>query len=372
MTFCCEMTFDQKGKRLDASLYEAVILSRQRMTYTDVQAIMNGDKEVTQEYASLVEDILAMDELKERLRQERLVRGCLDFDLPEPELILDLQGKIESIIKNPRLEAHMLIEEFMIAANEAVAEFMFEHKSPFIYRVHDEPDPDKLFQFNVLAHNVGYPVKHQKKGHPKAYAEILEKVKGKPPERLIHNALLRTMKLAIYSAGNIGHFGLASGCYTHFTSPIRRYPDLVVHRLLKRQLKRGPHSADTIDGEMTRTLEIQADHCSKLERNAEQAEREFVALKKAQFMLDKVGQPFDAFISGMAEFGFFVELEKYFVEGLVPLRSLADDYYEFIGSHYLIRGRRHKNTFRLGQKIRVKLASVDVDKRQINFEYLGL
>ncbi|HBQ21662.1 MAG: ribonuclease R [Deltaproteobacteria bacterium GWA2_38_16] len=367
MTFTCEMEFDPEGNRRAYTIYESVIISRHRMTYTDIQAILDKDSEISKKYSSLVSDVLIMNELKERLKEQKQKRGCLDFDLPESELILDVEGAIETIVKRSRLEAHMLIEEFMIAANEAVAEFMFFKKRPFIYRVHEEPSDVTLAEFNELAHNLGYPLPHQKVPHAKIYSELLKTLKGEPQEKLLNTALLRSMKLARYADKNLKHFGLASECYTHFTSPIRRYPDLMVHRLLKAELKQKSKNADTNDVEKEAFLARACEHCSKRERTAEEAEREFVALKKAQFMMDKVGQEFVGYVSGVTEFGVFVELEHYFIEGLVHMSSMQDDFYQFIEEHYMLKGRRTKKEYHLGQKVLVEVKNVNIDKRQIDF-----
>ena len=367
MTFTCEMEFDDQGNRLDFSIYESVILSRYRMTYTEIQAMLDGDKETLQKYQAMVSSVCVMNELKNLLKKQKHARGCLDFDLPEPELILNLQGEIENVVKRSRLEAHMLIEEFMIAANETVAEFMFDRKRPFIYRVHEEPDPSVLVQFQELCHNLGYSLEIQKTPHPKPYSRLLERVEGKPGEKIINIALLRSMKLARYSERNLKHFGLASECYTHFTSPIRRYPDLMVHRLLKEELKKKSKDSDRFDDVVQTSLAKDAEHCSQLERRAEEAEREFMALKKAQFMVDKVGQQFVGYVSSVTEFGLFIELDLYFIEGLVHVTSMRDDYYQFIEEHYFMRGRHTKKEFHLGQKVLVEVQRVDLEKRQIDF-----
>ncbi len=368
LTFCCEMEFDSEGNRIDYLIYESLILSRHRLTYTAVQDILDGDAVAKKKYPELISDVLVMNDLKELLKKKREVRGCLDFDLPESELVLNMQGDVESIMKRPRLEAHMLIEEFMIAANEAVAEYMFFKKKPFIYRVHEEPDQSALAQYHELSDHLGHPLPRSKKPDPKIYSDLLEKIKNLPEEKILNTALLRSMKQARYSEKNSGHFGLASKCYTHFTSPIRRYPDLVVHRLIKEELKKKTKFSDTKND--PGKIAAQAYHCSNRERLIEGAEREFMALKKAQFMCGKVGSQFEGYISGMIEFGFFVELASYFVEGLVPLSTLHDDRYQFIPERYLIRGRRFRQEFHLGQKVLVEVRSVNLDKRQIDFRLI--
>ena len=367
MTFTCEIEFDEEGNRLYFSIYESVILSRHRMTYTDIQAMLDGNRDVLQKYSDIELSVSVMNELKNLLKKQKHARGCIDFDLPEPELVLDLEGAIEDVIKRSRLEAHMLIEEFMISANETVAEFMFHRKRPFIYRVHEEPDPSVLAQFQELVHNLGYTLEYQKTAHPKIYSQLLQRVEGKPGEKIINMALLRSMKLARYSERNLKHFGLASECYTHFTSPIRRYPDLMVHRLLKEELKKKSKDSDRFDDHVQVSLAKDAEHCSKFERRAEEAEREFVALKKVQFMMDKVGQQFVGYVSSVTEFGLFIELDLYFVEGLVHVTSMRDDMYQFIEDHYYLRGRHTKKEFHLGQKVLIEVQRVDLDKRQIDF-----
>lgn len=359
LVFTCEMEFDKQGNRTYFSIYESVIVSYHRMTYTEVQAILDQHPLVLKKYSHLLSLIQDMNELKELLKKQRQKRGCLDFDLPEPEIVLNNMGEIESVVKRSRLDSHMIIEEFMIAANETVAEFMFQKNRPFIYRVHEKPDSSDLAQFNELAHNLGYTLEYQKEPHPKLYSCLLERVKDKPEEKILNNALLRSMKLARYNEKNLKHFGLASECYTHFTSPIRRYPDLMVHRLLKAELKKNPKHSDKLNDK--------AQHCSKQERIAEEAEREFLALKKAQFMVDKIGSQFVGYISHVAEFGFFVQLEQYFIEGLISLKSLEDDFYQFIEERYMMKGRRTKREFHLGQKVLVEVSRVDLDRRTIDF-----
>lgn len=354
LTFTCEMEFDEKGNRKHYSIYESVIISHKRMTYTEVQAILDQKQNVPH--------IKIMNELKELLKKLKHKRGSLDFDLPEPEIVLNTFGKIETIVKRPRLESHMIIEEFMIAANEAVAEYMFQRNNPFIYRVHEKPDPSDLLEFQELVHNLGFLMNHEKEPHPRIYSELLEKIKNTPKGKVIHTALLRSMKLARYDTKNQKHFGLASDCYTHFTSPIRRYPDLLVHRLLKAELKKNHKYSDS--------LEEAANHCSQQERIAEEAEREFMSLKKAQFMKDKVGSQFVGFVSHITDSGFLVELDPYFIEGWIPLSSLQDDFYQFIPEHYYLKGRRTKREFHLGQKLLVEVSHVDLDKRIIGLEWI--
>lgn len=354
LTFTCQMEFDQKGNRRSYEIYESVIRSAERLTYTKVQEILDQQKEHP--------FIHEMNELKRILKKSRDERGCIDFDLPEPEILLDLEGNTETIVKRSRLEAHMIIEEFMIAANETVAEYMFKNDFDFVYRVHEVPDRLKLFQFHELLHNLGYKLKLHDHPHPKTYSDLLKHIEGKPEETLVNTVLLRSMKQARYAAENLKHFGLASECYTHFTSPIRRYPDLVVHRLLKERLKFSKETSDK-----KTWLSQCVEHCSRQERVVETAEREFISLKKAQFMMDKVGQIFVGFISGIQEFGLFVELEGFFVEGMVSVKSLKGDRYQFIEERYLLRGHRSGVEYHLGQKVKVMVKEVNLDRREVDF-----
>ncbi len=368
-TLTVELTFDPDGKVTDAAFYPAVIRSRARLTYTLVRKIVvDRDVAARRAYAGLVKDLEAMAELAARLRERRRQRGSIDFDLPEPQIILDLEGGIEAIVRSERNLAHQLIEEFMIAANEAVARYLSLLEIPILYRVHEEPAPDKLEGFREFLHNLGYTLGGAPGGpiHPKMFQKLVDDVRGRPEERLVNTVMLRTMKQARYSADNVGHFGLASREYTHFTSPIRRYPDLVVHRILKEVQARGTMSGARREALAARLPEI-ARHCSERERKAMEAEREIVALKKCQFMARRVGETFDGVISGVTPFGFFVELNDVFVEGLVRLSSLADDYYRYIEKSHALIGQHTRRMFRIGDPVRVTVERVDVDSRHIDF-----
>jgi ribonuclease R len=308
-----------------------------------------------------------MEDLALLIYEQRKARGNLDFDLPEAEIILDLQGAPESIVRAERNIAHRIIEEFMIAANEAVARQLTEKDLPFLYRVHEGPDPDALEALAPFLLSLGYrlPAKKEKMA-PLEIQKLLDSARGKPEERILNRVLLRSMKQAVYQPENIGHFGLASTCYTHFTSPIRRYPDLIVHRTFDRALhgeKLKPNERE----DLFRYLEEAGKHTSERERHAMDAEREMVALKKAQFMMNKIGEEFTGFITSLANFGFFVELDAYFVEGLVKLSSLMDDDYDYYEKEYVIKGRRHGKKFRLGDELRVKVARINAFRSEIDF-----
>lgn len=367
LTMTAEMAFDKGGNMVDCSFYQSIIHSVERLTYTAVrQVLVDKDKELIKRYKNIHKDLQVMEELCLRLREKRLKRGSIDFDLPEPQIILDIEGKTEDIIKAERNLAHQIIEEFMLAANEAVASHVSGLKLPFIYRVHEEPDEDEVMEFSEFVHNFGFTLKFKKgKGvSPMIYTKLLEDVKGRPEEKMINTVMLRSMKQARYSEENIGHFGLAAEFYTHFTSPIRRYPDLIVHRILKESLQSAVR-VRTYYWESH--LPAMAIHTSKRERVSMEAEREIVDLKKVQFMQNRVGEEFDGLISGVTSFGFFVELVDYFVEGLVHVSNLKDDYYHFIEKEHLMRGESKKRTFRIGDQVKVRIDNVSLEKRQIDF-----
>ncbi len=367
LAMTAEMLFDAAGTVRESTFYPSVIKSAARLTYTLVRQIV-ADKDAGERdrYRQLVPDLELMLELAERLTSRRRERGSIDFDLPEPQIILDLQGETMAIVKAERNVAHRIIEEFMLAANEAVATFLAHREVPTLYRIHEPPDPAKLDEFREFVSHFGYqlPVK-EGKITPGALQQFLVQADGRPEERMVNQLLLRCMKQARYAAENVGHFGLAAPLYTHFTSPIRRYPDLVVHRVLKGML------AGTLrKGERERLAEIlpeTADHTSKRERLAMEAEREVVELKKVQFMRDKVGEEYDGFVSGVTPFGLFVELIEFFVEGLIHVTALPSDYYRFVESRHELLGEGARRTFRIGDPLRVRVASVSTERRQIDF-----
>ena len=361
-----EMEFDEKGSRVFRAFYPSIIRSDFRMTYREVKKILvDGDEGLARKFAPAIHDLKIMEELCSRLKSYRERRGCIDFDLPEPQIILDIEGGVEAIVRSERNLAHMIIEEFMLAANEAVASFLSEKKLPLLYRVHEEPDQEKLEDFRLFIHNFGYRLKGGRL-KPKDLQNLLREISGRPEERTINHVLLRSMKQAVYSEKNIGHFGLASDEYCHFTSPIRRYPDLVVHRVLKEAVsERG-----MTPGRKKRLEEVlprMAEETSVRERRAMEAEREVVDLMKARYMLDKIGEEYRGFITGVTVFGLFVELEELFVEGLVHVSSINDDYYHFDEKGHCLIGEKRKRMFRIGDEVAVRVERVDTGKRQIDF-----
>ncbi len=373
LTMTAEMLFDRSGRILESAFYPSIIKSDARLTYTIVKKIIvDDDPEVTDKHRPLAPMLLEMKELALILMGMRKERGSIDFDLPEPEIIIGLTGLTEGIIRAERNLAHQLIEEFMLAANEAVASFISSAGDPFLYRIHENPDPAKLRTFQEFIYGFGYEFGLvEDKVDPSALQRLLVQADGRPEERMINYALLRCMKQARYSAENTGHFGLASSCYCHFTSPIRRYPDLVVHRILKAVLLRRDHPEDK---RASRQLAIAveqlgevAEYTSKRERVAMEAERDVVEMKKLQYMQQHVGEEFEGYIAGVTGFGFFVELEELFVEGLVHISTLADDVYNFAEKQHSLIGRRTARVFRIGDKARVKIASVSPATRRIEF-----
>ncbi len=366
LAMTAEILFDAQGARLESSFYPAVIRSRARLTYTEVWEVLKNDGESPAIDEELRGGLRLMRSLAERLTAMRRTRGSLDFDLPEAEIILDLRGKPENIVRAERNAAHRLIEEFMLAANEAVAAFLSARETPILYRVHDPPAPEKLQAFQQFVANFNYGLVLEDGGvDPRRLQALLAEVEGKPEERMINQVLLRSMRQARYAPENTGHFGLAADLYCHFTSPIRRYPDLMVHRTLKKELTRRSSAAHR--ARLEKTLPTAGEHTSQMERRAMEAEREVIDLKKCQFMADKVGEVFDGFVSGVQPFGFFVELKDYFVEGLVRVSSLLDDFYEYEEDLHRLIGQNRRRQFQIGSPVQVTVQSVNLDRREIDF-----
>ncbi len=356
---------DPHGRVHGAAFFPGVMRSRARLTYTEVrQIVADGDLTTRRRYLALVDDLERMTTLAEAMAARRRARGSIDFDLPEAEIILDLRGRPENIVKAERNVAHRLIESFMLAANEAVASYLTAARVPLPYRIHEPPDDDALEELARFLEGFGVRLERQRGGvRPHAFQHALARVAGRPEERLVNTVLLRAMKQARYAPLNVGHFGLAADSYTHFTSPIRRYPDLVLHRLLAAHLAGDQRTIAAIAAELPDIC----DESSRRERVAMEAEREVVQLKKVQFMQDKIGETYDGFVSGVVPFGMFVELETWFVEGLVHVATLTDDRYELVEERHLLRGRRRGRIFRVGDPVRVRVASVSIERKQIDF-----
>jgi len=367
LTLTAEMDISPAGKILTYDIYESVIKSAERMTYTAVREILvDRDPGQRKRYARLLPDFELMDELMEILRAKRTKRGSIDFDLPEPQIVLDLQGRLSDIIRAERNRAHQIVEEFMLAANETVAAHVEEMEVPFIYRIHEEPDEDKITDLVDFLSSLGINFPVEKKLKSSSLQKAINQVKGTPEEVLVNTVVLRSMKQARYSPENVGHFGLAAQSYTHFTSPIRRYPDLIVHRVLKAGLRGALKKPEVIE-KLDETLPEAATHCSLRERTAMEAERDVVTMLKLDFMKDKLGETFDGIITGAAQFGFFVQLTGLFVEGMVHISALAGDYYHYEDKQHCLRGERTKLVYRIGDRVRVRVDKVDRDRKRIDF-----
>ena len=366
LALSCIMELDDQGNVLDHKIAETVIHVDRRMTYTAVNAIVtDGDETVMAEYEGFVPMFMLMKEVSDILREKRKKRGAIDFDFPESKIILDAQGKPLEIKPYERNAATKIIEDFMLAANETVAEDYFWQSLPFLYRTHDNPDPEKMKQLGTFIHNFGYFIRLQQgEIHPKELQKLLDKIEGTPEEVLLSRLTLRSMKQAKYTTLCSGHFGLAARYYTHFTSPIRRYPDLQIHRIIKESLKGG--LGDKRAGHYEAILPGVAMQTSALERRAEEAERETDKLKKCEYMSRFIGQEFDGVVSGVTNWGLYVELPNT-VEGLVRISELRDDYYIFDEQHYELVGEMTKKTFKLGQTIRVQVVSTDRLLRTVDF-----
>ena len=365
----CLMEVDRHGTVLRHEFHDGIIRTRERMTYTDVNAILTGgNPDVTARYASLVPMFERMRELFQILNGRRRRLGAIDFDFDEAEVVLDEAGQVEAIVAAERNIAHRIVEEFMLLANETVAEALEASGVPGLFRVHESPDPLKVEQFEAFISGLGYTLGAPPHAvRPRHFQALLEKIHGTPAERPVAVLMLRTMQKARYAPDNLGHFGLAFSSYTHFTSPIRRYPDLVVHRLLR--AARGARLPEVEHERLAAQLPEIARLTSERERRADEAERELVQWKKVRFMRDKVGDEFDGYITGVASFGLFVELVEHLVEGLVHVSSMADDYYRFLDATHALRGENTRKEYRLGDRVRVQVVRVDFDRRQID---LGL
>jgi ribonuclease R len=365
----CLMEIDARGEVVRSEFHDGVINSDERMTYNAVNAILTGDDPSLKErYAALVPMFELMRELFHVLNDARRRRGSIDFDLHEAEVVIDEGGDVEAIIALQRNIAHRLIEEFMLLANQTVATYLDTQHAPALYRVHEEPDVLKVAKFEEFVSGFGYslgaPLTTLRPAH---FQKLLERIAGRPEEKPVAFLMLRTMQKARYAPENLGHFGLAATSYTHFTSPIRRYPDLVVHRAL-RTARQGP-LADDLREALTEDLPEIARHTSERERRADDAERELLQWKKVKFMADKVGDEFEGYVTGVAAFGLFIELIEHFVEGLVHVSTMADDYYRFLDGAHMLRGENTRKVYRLGDKVRVQVIRVDMELRQIE---LGL
>ncbi len=372
LTLSCEMEVDRNGAVVKHEIFQSVIKTTERMTYSDVNSILvDKDQELRSRYEPLVPMFENMEQLAAILREKRMKRGAIDFDFKEAKVLVDEEGAPYDVVLRERSVGERLIEEFMLLANETVAEHFHWMNVPFIYRIHEDPNEEKLRRFLEFITNFGYLVRGAGNSiHPRALQEVIEAVQGKPEEMVISTVMLRSMKQAKYDPESVGHFGLSTDFYTHFTSPIRRYPDLIVHRLIRTYLIQGKLDNATQDKWKERLAEI-AEHSSNMERRAVEAERETDSMKKAEYMMDKIGEEYDGIISSVTNFGMFVELPNT-IEGLVHVSYLTDDYYRYDERSYAMIGERTGNVFRIGDEITVRVISVNKDERSVDFEVVGM
>lgn len=366
LTLSCIMIIDGSGKVLDHEIVESVIRTNERMTYTDVTKILrDNDPELSKRYDYLLDDFKAMEELCNILYKKRTKRGAIDFEFEESKIILNEFGKPIDIKPYEREIANRIIEEFMLVCNETVAEHMFWSHLPFVYRIHEDPDEEKLEKFREFIYNLGYIVKWNGEVKPRNLQEILEKVRGKKEETVVSTLLLRSMMRAKYSPECVGHFGLAAKYYCHFTSPIRRYPDLQIHRIIKEFI--NGKIDDDRSKKLTALVDYAARQSSETENIATEAEREVDDLKKAEYMLDRIGEEFEGIVSSVTSFGMFVELPNT-IEGLIHITALDDDYYIYDENHLCLMGERTKKIYRLGDFVKVRCSKVDIPNREIYFD----
>jgi ribonuclease R len=373
LTFTCEMEIDPKGRFVAHKIYKSVIRTRERMTYTDVNAILTArTPELAARYGYLIPDFERMHELYDVLTRRREQRGSIDFDLPEAEVMLDATGVIEAIRATERNVAHRLIEEFMLSANEVVARELVFANQPGLYRVHPQPDAQKLEDLKEILKEFKLKLRGDvEEIRPGELQRVLKEVAGRPEERFLTNIILRSMKRAYYSEVSTGHFALAFEHYCHFTSPIRRYPDLIVHRRLHELITTGAAYGERRD-ELERAHPQYAVQSSDRERRAEEASREVMEWKKVIFMRDKVGNEYGGLVTGIAAFGLFIELEEVFVQGMVPVATIGGDFWNFAEKEHRLRGDTTGRELRLGDHVRIRVESIDEDRHQIEFRLLAV
>ena len=374
LAFSCLMRLDKEGNLTDYRFVKSIIRSRVKGVYSEINALLAGtaDTEIKAKYADVIDQLPAMKELyghRARLRKER---GCMDIESGEVKLILDENGRCIDVKKRTSGESESMIEEFMLLANRRVAEFVGRKRKgaqnaerTFVYRVHDKPNSDKMAQFRSFVLRFGYQMKAEgNKAVAKEINRLMKKIHGKKEENIISTLAIRSMAKATYTTDNIGHYGLAFDYYTHFTSPIRRYPDMMVHRLLAHYLAGGKSE----DKEYYERL---CEHCSAMEVRAADAERASIKYKMVEFMLDKLNEEFDGHISGITEWGIYVELEDTKIEGMVALRDMTDDFYLFDEENYSVKGREHGRTFTLGDEVRIRVVRADLQRKQLDFDLVA-
>ena len=369
-TLSCSMEITPNAKIVDSDIYKAVIRVTERMTYTDVQKILDkSDDELIKKYEKYISHFELMAELANILKDKRRENGYLNLDIPESKIILDENGFAIDVKKYETYFSNEIIEQFMLIANETVAEKFYWLQAPFIYRNHEAPDLDKVKDLNKTLFNFGYKIKISKEDiiYPKEFAKILEDVKGKDEEKVVSNIILRTLRVAKYEAENKGHFGIASKYYCHFTSPIRRYPDLFIHRIISKYLEQDYNVNEFFIKKYSKRAEKRAENCSDRERTATKVEREAIDIKKAEFMEDKIGQEYGGIISSVTNFGIFVELENT-VEGLIRYETLGDEYFIYNEERREAIGEHSHKVYKIGDKVKIRVAEANKLLRRIDFE----
>ena len=369
-TLSCSMEITPKAKIISSDIYKAVINVTERMSYEDVQKIIDkSDDKVLKKYEKYIKDFELMEELAKILKEKRIENGYINLEIPETKIVLDNKGRVEDVKKYETYFSNEIIEQFMLIANESVAEKFYWLEAPFIYRVHEAPDLDKVKELNKMLHNFGYKIKISKDDiiYPKEFAKILEDVKGKEEERVISNLILRTLKLAKYEAENKGHFGIASKYYCHFTSPIRRYPDLFIHRIISKYIEKDYMVNEFFIKKYSKRAIKRAENCSIREGIATKVEREAIDIKKAEFMEDKIGNEYEGIISSVTSFGIFVELDNT-IEGLVRFENLENDYYIFNEEKRELIGERTNKIYKIGDKVKIRVIYANKLLRKVNFE----
>ena len=363
------MEINPKGQVVSSDIFKSVIKVTERMNYADVQKILdNSDSKITKKYNKYIEHFKQMEELAKILKARRNKEGSLNLDIPETKIVLDERGIAVDVKKYEMYFANEIIEQFMLTANETVAEKFYWLEAPFIYRVHEAPDIEKVAELNKFLFNLGYRVKCGKEeAHPTAFADVLEKVKGRPEERVVSNLILRTLKVARYESENKGHFGIASKYYCHFTSPIRRYPDLFIHRIISKYISAGYNLDEEKIEKYEKLATRYSESSSEREKVAQKVERESVDIKMAEYMENHIGEEYDGIISSIMSFGVFVELENT-VEGMIRFDKLGDEYFIYDEDRKTLLGEKTKTMYHIGDKIRIRVIRADKQTRQIDFE----